>query len=177
MRCCFSGEMPDVFRRGFFVREVRARAAAAIILLPLAGCATSPESSGHMAAMSVAGQPVRVATAPPIELEDDGLPAQSPPRIRKRAEPDDPSEPFSPNYGTVPVGHDIEPAESDGVVDGDLAFADDVKHSAERIRAARPLTENNQVDTQKVARLPVALPSDLPPGFRAGLERALVKYE
>jgi hypothetical protein len=34
-----------------------------------------------------------------IEIEDDGLPVQSPPPARIRDEPDDPSEPFSPNYG------------------------------------------------------------------------------
>ncbi len=34
-----------------------------------------------------------------VEIEDDGLPVQSPPPARIREEPDDPSEPFSPNYG------------------------------------------------------------------------------
>lgn len=35
------------------------------------------------------------------EIEDDGLPAQAAPRLRARPEPDDPSQPFSPNYGRV----------------------------------------------------------------------------
>ncbi len=35
------------------------------------------------------------------EIEDDGLPAQAAPRLRAKPEPDDPSQPFSPNYGRV----------------------------------------------------------------------------
>lgn len=35
------------------------------------------------------------------EIEDDGLPAQIPPVRRNRTEPDNPREPFSPNYGKV----------------------------------------------------------------------------
>ena len=34
-----------------------------------------------------------------VEIEDDGLEAQHPPMRRKTSEPDDPTEPFSPNYG------------------------------------------------------------------------------
>lgn len=33
------------------------------------------------------------------ELEDDGLPSQVPPPMNRRREADDPSEPYSPNYG------------------------------------------------------------------------------
>ncbi len=42
--------------------------------------------------------------APQVEIEGDGLEGQRPPRRRASAGPDDPSEPFSPNYGSVPVG-------------------------------------------------------------------------
>ena len=58
--------------------------------------------------------PAQVAmSAPqPIELEDDGLAVQAPPQARKNTEPDDPSEPFSPNYGPAPAGvpDEVEPA-------------------------------------------------------------------
>lgn len=37
-----------------------------------------------------------------LQVEADGLPAQHAPRERSNA-PDDPSEPWSPNYGSVPV--------------------------------------------------------------------------
>lgn len=40
--------------------------------------------------------------APPIELEDDGIEAQRPPPLRMHSAPDDPTQPFSPNYGSVP---------------------------------------------------------------------------
>ena len=35
----------------------------------------------------------------PQELEDDGLPPQVPPPVNRKREPDDPREPYSPNYG------------------------------------------------------------------------------
>jgi hypothetical protein len=44
---------------------------------------------------------------PPVLIEDDGLEAQRPPRRRNEPIPDDPAEPFSPNYGSgPPVGED-----------------------------------------------------------------------
>ncbi|MEZ5852402.1 MAG: hypothetical protein R3D68_17350 [Hyphomicrobiaceae bacterium] len=47
--------------------------------------------------------PSHVAAAmPKVEIEDDGLPVQIAPR-NQRPGPDDPTEPFSPNYGSVPT--------------------------------------------------------------------------
>jgi len=57
--------------------------AFAALGLMLSGCASQTE---HYAAERVA-------------MEDDGLPAQIPPLRRAKMAPDDPSEPFSPNYG------------------------------------------------------------------------------
>ncbi|MDX2264539.1 MAG: hypothetical protein NW215_06180 [Hyphomicrobiales bacterium] len=34
-----------------------------------------------------------------VDLEDDGIEAQTPPPRRATPRPDDPSEPYSPNYG------------------------------------------------------------------------------
>jgi hypothetical protein len=34
-----------------------------------------------------------------VETEDDGMEAQHPPVLTRASEPDDPTEPFSPNYG------------------------------------------------------------------------------
>jgi hypothetical protein len=56
--------------------------------LALAGCASSP---GPQAAQ-VGGPPV---------VEADGLPAQVHPAVDIRQHPDDPSEPFSANYGAL----------------------------------------------------------------------------
>jgi len=49
-----------------------------------------------------------VASPPKLELEDDGTAVQTPPRMRHRAVPDDPSEPFSPNYGPPPLPGETE---------------------------------------------------------------------
>lgn len=48
------------------------------------------------------GEPYRVAAQPPqkVEMEDDGQEAQLPPPARVRSAPDDPSEPWSRNYGS-----------------------------------------------------------------------------
>jgi hypothetical protein len=39
---------------------------------------------------------------PPVEVEDDGIEAQRPPPLRAQRVPDDPTEPYSRNYGSVP---------------------------------------------------------------------------
>jgi hypothetical protein len=61
----------------------------------LAGCATS--SAGET---SAARSQVRAERA---EMEDDGMPAQVAPVSSIRQQPDDPSEPFSRNYGPRPA--------------------------------------------------------------------------
>lgn len=59
---------------------------AALSSLLLAGCATQSDYySGAQVAM-----------------EDDGRPAQIPPLLRAKPVEDDPTEPFSPNYGPPP---------------------------------------------------------------------------
>ncbi len=65
-----------------------------VLALLLAGCAS--QSEYHEASWySGAG--------PQVVMEDDGLPAQTPPLRRTNTGPDDPSEPFSPNYGPPPL--------------------------------------------------------------------------
>lgn len=64
---------------------------ASCAVAALAGCANS-KSTAQYAAVA----PAAVAAS---EIEDDGLPAQSPPPAGIRELPDDPNEPFSPNYG------------------------------------------------------------------------------
>ncbi len=81
------GQVPVVTSRVAF-----ARSAAFAAVLGLAGCASDPNAR---TAQSMSPQVVADAT----EMEDDGLPVQTPPPARVRAEEVDPSEPFSPNYG------------------------------------------------------------------------------
>lgn len=79
--------------------------------LLVSACASSHAAyDGYLHVGAPNATRVAVATPPPIELEDDGLAVQAPPQIRKNAEPDDPSEPFSPNYGPAPDG--AEPAQT-----------------------------------------------------------------
>lgn len=61
---------------------------ALLIAVAVTGCATG---SDYQEA-SWYGDPQAV-------VEDDGLPPQAPPLRRTNSGPDDPTEPFSPNYG------------------------------------------------------------------------------
>ena len=64
-------------------------AALALLLIAVSGCSST--KSYNVAAAA----PARVSA----EMEDDGIPVQSHPPMRIRAVADDPSEPFSRNYG------------------------------------------------------------------------------
>ena len=83
------------------------------VALALGGCATSRQSQDYQyqaGAPRAYVRPHKVAAVPPkIAMEDDGHPSQLPPRIRPQAEPDDPSEPFSPNYGPPLPGTETSP--------------------------------------------------------------------
>lgn len=73
-----------------------ARTAVAMVLAALGGCASAPaDSSAHVSASAL-----RVAQSTQVtDVEDDGLPAQTPPSVRPGNASDDPSEPYSRNYG------------------------------------------------------------------------------
>lgn len=60
----------------------------------LGGCSSTraPDAAYRVTAMQ----------KPPVDLEDDGMAAQTPPPARIRSAPDDPSEPWSRNYGVPP---------------------------------------------------------------------------
>ena len=75
-----------------------------VLALMLAGFAGGCSArSEYPAAYVSADDRHQVAAATPREeLEDDGLPVQRPPLLQRRRLPDDPSEPFSPNYGNAP---------------------------------------------------------------------------
>ncbi|MEO1649965.1 MAG: hypothetical protein AAFR60_03170 [Pseudomonadota bacterium] len=57
-----------------------------------------------------------MAVPPKPEIEADGLPVQTAPFHAEVREPDDPSEPFSPNYGPrdPALGHTAKPARKRG---------------------------------------------------------------
>ena len=72
----------------------------------LGGCSTTAPSptgglfGGLIATMSEAD---RKPAQPVGEIEDDGMEGQRPPRQRMYERDDDPTQPFSPNYGSVPL--------------------------------------------------------------------------
>lgn len=68
----------------------------AAAVLGQAGCATDNNTYNASAPATVAY--ARTASAG-TEIEDDGLPSQAPPAANIRQMPDDPSEPYSRNYG------------------------------------------------------------------------------
>lgn len=81
-----------------------ARACVIGLAVVVSGCAANKQPSYVNGPYIYPGAvPERVAAAAPAvpakpEIEDDGLPAQTPGR-RMRPEEDDPSQPWSPNYG------------------------------------------------------------------------------
>ena len=87
-----------------------------LLLLALASGGCSSSGRMHQQAWSAAHeQPQRVAAeaSRKPDLEDDGVEAQVPPSPAIRLAPDDPSEPFSPNYGhpaSAPAAAPSKPA-------------------------------------------------------------------
>lgn len=78
----------------------------AVLAASIGGCSHRAEYGPPHA--SRLAPPVAVAanaaeTSPRPDLEDDGLPAQTPPLLNRQRHLDNPAEPFSPNYGSAPV--------------------------------------------------------------------------
>lgn len=84
-----------------FAAAGRSLAVLTVVGLALSGCATDEqhrqEAYARHAQATAHAMPLRGQGEP--ELEEDGLPSQAPPPANRRQEPDDPREPFSPNYG------------------------------------------------------------------------------
>jgi hypothetical protein len=81
---------------------------AAVAVLLLAGCASEKEPQYVQGPM---GQHVAQAQPRKVEMEDDGEPVQAPPVRKMHPEDDDPSQPWSPNYGRA-GGGTPEPAQA-----------------------------------------------------------------
>lgn len=111
------------------------------VAISAAGCATDNE-----AYYAGSPPPAYVAQAPTVQMEADGLPVQAAPSVRIRAMPDDPTQPYSPNYGGA------NPAD----------------------RRSAPATVTRPNDTASTsAPMPVVIPADLPPSFRRQLVAAV----
>lgn len=83
------------------------RPAALLSSLLLGACSTAgpvTQSAGWSPSLVAAPMAVPPLQAhPQVEIEGDGLEGQRPPRRRAEQVPDDPAEPFSPNYGSLPL--------------------------------------------------------------------------
>lgn len=87
-----------------FLRRLPARAIVLGLAVLLTGCASrnGPQLyANHMGAPRPT-QGLAQERPAPVEMEGDGLPVQAPPLRTMRPAPDDPTEPFSPNYGSRP---------------------------------------------------------------------------
>lgn len=78
------------------------------LIVMTGGCASKSQPSYSQVGAPRIAQHVPAPIPAQVEVEDDGLPSQVPPVRRARAVVDDPSEPFSPNYGTR--GHTVPAA-------------------------------------------------------------------
>ena len=100
MRSCLFDDVREFGRSWRRVLPIAKVVGAGLLVSACASSQAAYEAPSNVG-MAYPGQ-VAVAAPPKVELEDDGLAVQAPPYVRKRVEPDDPSEPFSPNYGPAP---------------------------------------------------------------------------
>jgi len=78
---------------------------AALLLSHALGACSTTGSTTQAPVWYGANAPDQMAglgAGPPVEVEDDGIEAQRPPPLRAQRVPDDPTEPYSRNYGSVP---------------------------------------------------------------------------
>jgi hypothetical protein len=81
-----------------------ARAALLLSLaaVSLGGCSSAePLPNSGLISTFASSEPPRGRV--PLDMEDDGREAQRPPPARMFERQDDPTQPFSPNYGEVPL--------------------------------------------------------------------------
>lgn len=87
---------------------------ALLVCTGLGACSTvtPPAQSAGWLGMQLPGSmgpTAGIRSGPPVEIEEDGLEAQRPPRRSAQPLADDPREPFSPNYGSVPAAEEPPP--------------------------------------------------------------------
>jgi hypothetical protein len=91
--------------RRLFGASLSARASVLSLAIAVlgGGCAATNSGPSKVAGPVYPGDappPPSIARSAPVEMEADGLPAQVAPRNRRPMK-DEPTEPWSPNYGTV----------------------------------------------------------------------------
>jgi hypothetical protein len=136
-------------------------AASVCLAFAMAGCAS--QKAAHQ---PQAGSPDPSIVAK-VDTEADGQPAQPPPPISIRATPDEPREPWSRNYGSVPPARGAEaPVTSpEGVP---VAPPRPTLSSAALVVPAASPPGRIRTASSSLS----ALPPDLPPDFRRRLADA-----
>ncbi|MFV0368027.1 MAG: hypothetical protein ACK5KM_06165 [Hyphomicrobiaceae bacterium] len=135
---------------GVAARLERSLPIAVICSLLVAGCGGRSDHAPTADANTAAPPRYNAALAQPrIDMEADGLPAQSPPLVQRVSFPDDPNEPFSRNYGSRLNGPPVHLSPS--------------RTDEEKPRNIMPTPRISLRD----------LPDDLPPDFR---ERLIVEH-
>lgn len=130
------------------------------VTLAAAGCSSRPDGT---TSFIWSNEPYHVAAAQPRpEMEDDGREGQLPPPMSRRREPDDPSEPYSPNYGSKPAAARAPVATA--------PLADTSRAASAATTAAPAATWSADAAASPDA---TRLPDDLPPAFRRRLASAL----
>lgn len=147
--CIPAVEGAEPYRTGGALRPVLL---ALPIITILSACSSHPTEAPRAEVAPGAYYPRQVA-AGSEEMEADGLPAQRPPLQHRRPTVDDPSEPFSPNYGSSVATADSKPA---------------VTRTSYRSESRSALGQKQAVSGWRMT-VDRALPDDLPPGFRRRL--------
>jgi len=81
---------------------VRVTLLVSLAAAALGGCSSvAPLPNSGLVSAFVPSQPPRPVV--PVDLENDGREAQRPPVARMFQREDDPTQPFSPNYGEIPL--------------------------------------------------------------------------
>lgn len=76
----------------------------------LGGCSSvAPLPDSGLISAFASSQPPQ--PRPRVDIEDDGREAQRPPPMRMFQREDDPTQPFSPNYGEVPLPQHLDEGE------------------------------------------------------------------
>ncbi len=97
---CRTVSSPAGLKPSLAVRRGALVVAAAALLV--GGCAQHRYAASHVTGPAKA-EHVASVRKPRVQFEDDGLPVQSPPLRASLGQDDDPTEPFSPNYGSIPI--------------------------------------------------------------------------
>jgi hypothetical protein len=140
-------------KRGSAAQSVRLAACAAALSLSVVAAGCAGDNARQRQAYAYPGMvhvapPAPVQPAPRAEIEDDGLPSQAPPMRKRANEPDDPTEPFSPNYGTMPPRAQALSA----VGDAGTGPGDSGRTSSAQRNDDRPRVTHSRISTSAIAQ-------------------------